>query len=246
MTETSRRVALVTGGSRGIGRAIATRLAADGFAVAVGYASREDEALAAVAEIERAGSVALPVRVDVADAGSVVGAFDAVEERLGQVDVVVNSAGIMTLAPIASLDLAELDRIFAINVRGSFAVTQQAARRLRDGGAVVLLSSSVVRLRPPTYGAYTASKAAVEALVPTAAKELGARGITVNAIAPGPVETDLFLDSNNPESIARLTQLTPLGRLGATADIPGVVSLLAGQDGRWINAQVIGVNGGLA
>lgn len=240
-----RRVALITGGSRGIGRAIARRLAGDGLAVAVGYHSRKDAADAVVAEIEAADGVAMAVRLEVPDEASVGAAFGAVEAAWGGVDVVVNSAGTMTNAPISALDLAVLDAMMAVNVRGAFVVTREASRRVRDGGAVVLLSSSVVRLRPPTYGAYAATKAAVETLAAIAAKELGQRGVTVNAIAPGPVETDLFLESNTTESIAMLTRLTPLGRIGRPDDIVSMASLLAGE-GRWITGQTLYVNGGLA
>ena len=243
----ARRVALITGGSRGIGRAVAQRLAADGMDVAVGYVTRLDEAEATVADITSRGGNAISVQVDVASEGSVSSAFDAVESAWGGIDVVVNSAGTMTNAPIAALDLDVLDGLVAVNLRGAFVVTREAARRVRDGGAVVLVSSSVVRLNPPTYGAYAATKAAVETLATIAAKELGPRGVTVNAIAPGPLDTDLFNASNNPESIAMLTGMTPLGRIGRTEDIVGAVSLLAGSvDGRWITGQALHINGGLA
>ncbi len=240
-----RRVALITGGSRGIGRAIAARLADDGLAVAVGYLSGKSEADAAVADIQAAGGEAMAVRVEVSEESSVGAAFDAVEAAWGGVDVVVNSAGIMTNAPIAALDLAALDAMVAVNLRGAFVVTREASLRVRDGGAVVLVSSSVVRLNPPTYGAYAATKAAVETLATIAAKELGQRGVTVNAIAPGPVETDLFLKSNNAESIAMLTRLTPMGRIGRPEDVVSTVSLLVGE-GRWMTGQTLYVNGGLA
>lgn len=239
------RVALITGGSRGIGRAIALRLASDGQHVAVGYVSRQDEADAAVAEIEAAGGTAMALQVEVSSEHSVSGAFDAVEDAWGGVDVVVNSAGTMTNAPIAALDLDGLDSLIDVNLRGAFIVTREAARRVRDGGAVVLVSSSVVRLKPPTYGAYAATKAAVEMLAAISAKELGQRAVTVNAIAPGPVDTELFQHSNSPESIAMLTQMTPLGRIGRTEDMVGTVSLLAGE-GRWITGQTLYLNGGLA
>ena len=187
----------------------------------------------------------MAVRVEVSDEASVGAAFDAVEAAWGGVDVVVNSAGIMINSPIAALDLAALDAMVAVNLRGAFVVTREASRRVRDGGAILLLSSSVVRLNPPTYGAYAATKAAVETLATITAKELGQRGVTVNAIAPGPVETDLFLKSNNPESIAMLTRLTPMGRIGHPDDIVSMASLLAGE-GRWITGQTLYVNGGLA
>ncbi|MCB2413978.1 SDR family oxidoreductase [Demequina sp. TTPB684] len=247
MTETSQqgRVAVVTGGSRGIGRAIANRLSAEGFAVGVGFASRKEEADAVVAAIEASGGAAAAFQVDVSEESSVGEAFDAVEARWGGLDVVVNSAGVMTNAPVVAGDLEALDRMIAVNLRGAFIVAAEAARRVREGGSIVLLSSSVVRLRPPTYAAYAATKAAVDVLTAIAAKELGPRGVTVNAIAPGPVETELFHASNTPESIAMLTHMTPLGRIGVPDDVVAAVSLLAGE-GRWITGQTLHVNGGLA
>ncbi len=239
------RVALITGGSRGIGRAIAQRLASDDVRVAVGYVSRKDEAEATVADITSRGGTAIAVQVEVSNEDSVSRAFDTVQATWGGVDVVVNSAGTMTNAPIAALDLDVLDSLIAVNLRGAFVVTREAARRVRDGGAVVLVSSSVVRLNPPTYGAYAATKAGVETLAAIAAKELGQRGITVNAIAPGPVDTDLFRHSNNAESIAMLTRMTPLGRIGRPDDIVDTVSLLA-TEGSWITGQALHLNGGLA
>ena len=237
-----RRVAIVTGGSRGIGRAIVRRLAADGYAVVVNYAGNEAEARAAVQE---AGPNAIAVQADVADEAAVARLFDAAEEAFGGVDVVVNAAGRMDLAPLADYDLAVFDELMRVNVRGTFVVGQQAVRRLRDGGALVTFSSSVVGLAFPTYSAYAASKGAVEAMTLVLARELRGRDITVNTVAPGPTATGLFLDNNSEEAIERLSKQPPLERLGQPEDIAGVVAFLAGPDGHWVNGQVLRANGGV-
>ncbi|MFE2754443.1 SDR family oxidoreductase [Actinosynnema sp. NPDC059335] len=246
MTEhTSTRVALVTGGSGGIGRAVADRLAADGFAVAVHYAGGKDKADAVVADIAARGGQALAVGGDVADEHDMKAAFDAVETTLGGIDVVVNTAGIMVLAPIADLDLADLDRMHRTNIRGTFVVAQQAARRVRRGGAIVNFSTSVTRTQLPTYGAYVASKAAVEGMTLILARELRGRDITVNAVAPGPTATPLFLEGKDDAAIAHFAKVAPLERLGQPEDIAATVSFLAGP-ARWVNGQVLFANGGLA
>jgi 3-oxoacyl-[acyl-carrier protein] reductase len=245
MTEMTPRVAVVTGGSRGIGRAVAERLAADGQDVVVAYASNHDEANATVAAIEKSGGKAVAVQADVADEAAVAALFDAAEQRFGGVDVVVNAAGIMILEPVAQLDLEHLDRMYRTNVRGTFVVAREAANRVRSGGAIVTFSTSVTRLNQPTYSAYAASKAAVEAISPILAKELRGRDITVNTVAPGPTATALFLDGKDQETIDRIAGLNPMQRLGRPEDIAEVVSTLAGP-ARWINAQTIFVNGGAA
>lgn len=243
--EATRRVALVTGGSRGIGRAVARRLAADGLAVAVGYAGGAAAAGESVAAITAAGGTAIAVGADVADEVAVAAAFDRVERELGGVDVVVHAAGRMHLAPIAELDLDALDALHRTNIRGTFVVAQQAARRLRSGGAFVGFSTSVVGTQFPAYGAYAASKAAVETMTLILARELRGRDITVNAVAPGPTATDLFLDGKSDEEVARLARANPLERLGTPDDIASVVAFLAGPDGRWVNGQVLRANGGM-
>jgi 3-oxoacyl-[acyl-carrier protein] reductase len=243
---TSRRVAVVTGGSRGIGRETAERLAADGYAVVVNYAGNEAEADKTVAAIAEAGGEAIAVRADVADETEVAALFDATESAFGGVDVVVHAAGVMVLAPLVDLDLDALDRMHRTNIRGTFVVDQQAARRLRAGGALINFSSSVLALAIPGYSAYAATKGAVEAMTLIVAREMRGRDVTVNAVAPGPTATALFLDGKDEETIARMAAQPPLERLGTPRDIADVVSFLAGPAGRWVNGQVLRANGGIA
>ncbi|HEX8929385.1 MAG TPA: SDR family oxidoreductase [Actinomycetota bacterium] len=243
-TPATARVAIVTGGSRGIGRQTARRLAADGFAVVINYAGNDAEAQAAVAEITADGGRAIAVRADVADETAVAALFDTAEDTFGGVDVLVNAAGIMALAPLAELDLSVFDRMLRTNVRGTFVVNQQAARRLRAGGAIINFSSSVVGLAMPTYSGYAATKGAVEALTLILARELRGRDITVNVVAPGPTATDLFLNGKDEATIARMAAQAPLERLGTPEDIATVVAFLAGP-ARWVNGQVLRANGGI-
>jgi len=245
MSTDKNRVAIVTGASRGIGAAIAERLAADGFTVVINYAGKAAEAEALVAKIEAAGGRAVPAQADVADPAAVARMFDAAESAFGGIDVLVNNAGIMKLASIAEADDALFDSQIAINLKGSFNTMREAARRLRAGGRIINLSSSVVGLYQPTYGVYAATKAGVEAMTHILAKELRGRSITVNAIAPGPTATSLFLDGKPQAVIDTLTKLAPLERLGQPQDIASAVAFLAGPDGAWINGQVLRANGGI-
>ncbi|MEW1793560.1 MULTISPECIES: SDR family oxidoreductase [Streptomyces] len=241
---TDRRVVIVTGGSRGIGRESAERLAADGHAVVVNYAGNQAEAEAAVAAISESGGTAMAFRADVADEVAVSALFDAAEETYGGVDVLVHAAGVMSVTPLVDTELDALDRMHRTNIRGTFVVGQQAARRLRSGGAVINFSSSVVGLAFPGYTAYAASKGAVEAMTLILARELRGRDITVNAVAPGPTATALFLDGKDEETVAKLAAQAPLERLGRPEDIAEVVSFLAGP-ARWVNGQVLRANGGI-
>jgi 3-oxoacyl-[acyl-carrier protein] reductase len=244
-TETTNgRAAIVTGGSRGIGRETAERLSKDGFAIVVNYASNEEEADAAVKSITDAGGKATAVQADVADQEAVTRMFDVAEQEFGGVDLVVHAAGVMPLSPLADLDLEVFDRMHRTNVRGTFVVDQQAARRVRPGGTIVNFSSSVVGLALPGYSGYAASKGAVEAMTLIVARELRGRNVTVNAIAPGPTATALFLDGKDEETIARMAAQPPLERLGSPADIAEVVAFLAGP-GHWVNGQVLRANGGI-
>ncbi|MEV0265673.1 SDR family oxidoreductase [Streptomyces sp. NPDC050617] len=242
---TSRRAAVVTGGSRGIGRESAERLAADGYAVVVNYASNRAEAEATVSAITATGGRAIAFRADVADEIEIAALFDAAEKTFGGVDSVVHAAGVMTLAPLAEFDLDALDRMHRTNIRGTFVVNQQAARRLRDGGSIINFSSSVIALALPGYSAYAAAKGAVEAMTMVLARELRGRDITVNAVAPGPTATLLFLEGKDEQTIAEMAGRPPLERLGTPQDIAEVVSFLAGP-ARWVNGQVLRANGGIA
>jgi 3-oxoacyl-[acyl-carrier protein] reductase len=245
MGNDSNKVAIVTGASQGIGAAIARRLARDGFIVVVNYAHRSAEAEALTRSIERDGGRAIAVQADVADTQAVARMFDSAEAALGGVDVLVNNAGIMQLAPIAESDDALFDRQVAINLKGTFNTLREAAKRLRNDGRIINLSSSVVGLYQPGYAAYAATKAGVEAFTHVLAKELRGRNITVNAVAPGPTATALFLDGKTPQLVEQLARLAPLERLGQPDDIANAIAFLAGPDGAWINGQVLRANGGI-
>lgn len=245
MTSQSQRAAIVTGGSRGIGAAIAHRLAQDGIAVVINYVSGRDAAEALAAEIEAEGGRAIAVQADLADPLAPARLFDAAEHAFGGVDILVNNAGVMELGPIAEMADEAFARQMSINLESVFRSLREAARRLRDGGRIISFSSSVVGLYQPGYGVYAATKAAVEALTHILAKELGSRRISVNAVAPGPVETRLFLEGKSEEQLRAIAALNPFGRLGRPDDIAGLVSFLAGRDGGWINGQIIRANGGV-
>jgi 3-oxoacyl-[acyl-carrier protein] reductase len=240
------KTAIVTGASRGIGSAVAKRLAADGFAMVVNYAGNSDLAQKIVDEIRDADGEALAIRADVSNPEEVKQLFAKTIETYGRVDVVVNNAGIMPLSPIAKENLETFDKVININLRGTFLVFAQAAQHVAEGGRIIAFSSSVLAKSFPTYGPYIASKAGVEGLVPVLANELRGRNITVNAVAPGPTGTDLFLNGKTPEQIAQLSKLAPLERLGQPEDIANVVAFLAGPDGGWVNAQILRANGGFA
>jgi 3-oxoacyl-[acyl-carrier protein] reductase len=245
MSTQNQKVALVTGASRGIGAAIAQRLARDGFTVIVSYAESAEPAEALVRSIQQAGGQALAAKADVSNPTDVRRLFDAAETAFGGVDVLVNNAGIMQLANMADAEDASFDRQIAVNLKGTFNTLREAATRLRNGGRIVNFSSSVVGLLQPGYGVYAATKAGVEAITGVFAKELRGRSITVNAIAPGPTATDLFLKGKPQEVVDRLAKLAPLERLGQPEDIADAVAFLAGPDAGWINGQVLRANGGI-
>ncbi len=245
MSNETSKVGIVTGASRGIGAAVTERLAADGFTVVINYSGDAKSAEALARKIEGNGGRALTAKADVSDASAVRGMFEATEAAFGGVDVLVNNAGIMKLAKIADSDDALFDQQIAVNLKGTFNALREAATRLRDGGRIVNFSTSVVGTKLETYGAYAATKAAVEMLTAILSKELRGRSISVNAVAPGPTATDLFLVGKSPELIDRFARMNPLERLGTPADIASAVGFLVGPDGGWINGQVLRANGGL-
>lgn len=239
------RVAIVAGGSRGIGRAIVQRLAEQKYAIVVGYAGNADEAAAAVKEANAAGAEAITYRADVADETAVAGMFDEAEARFGGVDVVLNLAGRLYLSPVAEFDLDQVDALHRTNIRGAFVIAREAARRVRPGGSIALFSTSVVGTYHLTYGAYAASKAAVEALGKTLAREMRGRDVNVNTIAPGPTATELFFEGKSDEVIYQLAHANPLERMGEPRDIAEVAAFLCSPEGHWVNGQVVRANGGM-
>jgi len=242
---TNGRVALVTGSSRGIGAATAKRLAQDGYSVTVNCEKNRELAAGVVKEIEAAAGRAIWVQADVSDPSAVKRLFDETERAFGGVDVVVSNAGIMRLAPFRDMSDADFSRMVDVNQKGSFYVLREAARRVRDGGRIIALSSSITQLRTPTYGPYAATKAAQELFANILAKELEGRLISVNAIAPGVVNTTLFTDGKTPEQIAGFAARTPHKRLGEPSEIADVIAALCSADCAWINGQTVFANGGI-
>ncbi|CNL65750.1 SDR family oxidoreductase [Yersinia proxima] len=245
MTNTIQQVAIVTGASRGIGAAIAERLAQEGYTVLINYSRADDEAAALVRKIQQAGGNALSAKGDISDPAAVAQLFTKAETAFGGVDVLVNNAGIMSLSTVADTDDEHFDHQIAINLKGSFNGMREAAKRLRNGGRIVNFSTSVVGLKLEKYAVYAATKAAVETMTAILAKELRGRDITVNAVAPGPTATDLFLNGKSAELIEKMAKMAPLERLGTPEDIAAAVAFLVGKDGGWINGQVLRANGGL-
>ena len=240
------KVALITGASRGIGRAIAERLGRGGAAIVVNYARNADAARTVVTEIEAAGGKALAIQADVGRVSEVVRLFDETIARFGRLDILVNNAGIMFNKPVSAVTQEEFDRVFAVNVKGTFFACQQAATRLAEGGRIINFSSTTTVMMLPTYGAYVASKGAVEQLSRSLAKELGPRGITVNVVSPGPTDTELFNSGKTEEQRQRLAQASAFGRLGQPPEIAEVVAFLASDTANWVTGQNIRVNGGVA
>lgn len=240
------QVAIVTGGSRGIGRAASVALARRGFAVVVNYARSADDAAVVVSQIETIGGEAIAIKADVASAEQVKALFDGAQQQFGGIDVLVACAGVMTPSPLANVTDEDFDRHFTINVRGTFNAFREAANRVRDNGRLIGFSSTTLALNAPGYSIYNATKGAVEGMVRVVAKELGGRGITVNAVAPGPVETELFLRGKPQELVERMASMAPLNRLGQPDDIAEVVAFLASREAGWVNGQVLRANGGIA
>ncbi|THH38905.1 SDR family oxidoreductase [Aliishimia ponticola] len=245
MTDSTRKTALVTGASRGIGAAIASRLARDGFNVIVNYSGDEKAAAAVVSRIEAEGGRAIAAKADVSHGADVRRLFDHAHTAFGGIDVLVNNAGVMRLARIGDSDDALFDTQVAVNLKGTFNTLREASARVRDGGRIINLSSSVVGLALETYGVYAGLKAAIETMTVIMAKEMRGRRITVNAIAPGPTATALFLDGKPDEVVQKLSRMPPLERLGTPEDIANAVAFLAGPDGAWVNGQTLRANGGI-
>jgi len=244
MTHVSTKNVIVTGASRGIGRAVAIRLARDGFAVAVNYAGNATKAQEVVTEINSSNGHAIAIQGDVANVSDVDSLFKKTIDAFGGINVVVNCAGIMPISPISEGNLELFDKVIATNLRGTFVVLGKASQTVSTGGRIIAFSSSVIAMAFPTYGPYIASKAGVEGLVRVLANEMRGRSITVNAVAPGPVATELFLTGKAEEQIDQLRKLSPLERLGQPEDIANVVSFLAGPEGGWVNGQIVRANGG--
>jgi 3-oxoacyl-[acyl-carrier protein] reductase len=246
MSTLQEKVILVTGASRGIGATIARQLANAGAKVIVNYAGGKEAAQQVVDSIQQQGGDAIAVQADVSKAAEVKAMFDTAIAHYGRIDVLVNNAGIMITKPIKDTTDEDFNRQFDINVKGVFNTLREAATRLADKGSIINFSTSVNRIMLPGYATYVATKAAVEQLTRVFSKEVGARGINVNSVSPGPTNTELFTNGKSPELIARLASLSSFNRIGEPEDIAQVVVFLAGDDAKWINAQNIGVNGGMA
>ncbi len=238
------KTAIVTGGSRGIGRAIAVTLAEDGYRVVVSYAGDAAAADETLAAIDRAGGEAIALQGDVSKSADVVALFDGAERHFGKVSVLVNNAGRAVRKPLADFTEVDYDNVMGTNLKGVFLTLSEAARRLLDGGRIVNISASFQGAPIPGYAVYAASKMAIEKMTEVAAKELGARGITVNAVRPGPTNTDLFKAGKNAEVVSHFAQAAALGRVGEPQDIANVIAFLVSSDGGWVTGQSIGANGG--
>jgi 3-oxoacyl-[acyl-carrier protein] reductase len=246
MPSLSGKIAIVTGASRGIGARIASQLAQAGVRVIVNYAGRRDAAESVVRSIEGAGGQAAAVQADVSKPDDVRGLFDVAIERFGAVHILVNNAGIILYKRLDETTDEEFDRLLAVNIKGTFNTLREASRRLADGGRIINFSSSTTRVMLPTYGAYCATKAAVEQLTRIFAKEVGQRGITVNVVSPGPTNTELFNEGKSEADVQRMAAQAALGRIGEPDDIARIVVFLASDEAGWISGQNIGVNGGMA
>ena len=239
-------IALITGASRGIGATIARRLAQDGHAIAINYANNTQEAEALAQELVQEGGRAIAIRADISQADQVQAMFSTVEQQLGPIDVLVNNAGVLTTSTLAETSDALFAKTFAINTQGVFTTLREAATRLNAGGRIINLSTTALALNLPGYAIYNGSKAAVEAFTRVFAKELRGRQITVNAVAPGPVATELFFTGKSEAQIEHFAKMPPLERLGEPEDIAAVVAFLASKESGWINGQVLRANGGIA
>lgn len=246
MTSLKDKVALITGSSRGIGAEIARMLATAGAKVVINYAGNKQAADKVVTDINDNGGEAIAIKADVSNVAQVGALFDSTISHFGKLDILVNNAGLIVYKTIQNTTDDDFDRIFAVNVKGTFNTLREAASRLEDGGRVINFSSSTTRLMMPTYGVYCATKGAVEQLTRVFAKEVGTRNITVNSVSPGPTNTELFTEGKSEDVIDRLASMSALGRIGEPTDIARVVLFLASEEASWVTGQNIGANGGLA
>lgn len=246
MKNLANKVILITGASRGIGATIAQQAALAGAKVIVNYAGNKDEAAKLVNTISEAGGEAFAIQADVSKSAEVANLFNQAIAHFGRIDVLVNNAGIMITKLLKDTTDEDFTRQFDVNVRGTFNTLREAATKLADNGSIIDLSSSNNRIMLPTYSTYAATKSAVEQLTRVFSKEIGSRGINVNSVSPGPTNTELFTKGKPQEVIDRLATLSPFNRIGSTEDIAKVVLFLASDDAKWINAQNIGINGGMA
>lgn len=240
----SGKVAIVTGASRGIGREIAERLAENGAKVVVNYASSPAKAEEVVSAIKQSGGEARAIQADIRQVAAIERLFGETIEAYGGIDILVNNAGIMTTKPVAAMTEEDFDQQFAINVKGTYFAIQQAFHHMNSGGRIINFSTSVVGQMFPAYSVYAGTKGAVEQFTRQLAKEFGPKGITINAVAPGPINTELFTVGKSEEQIAGIANMNAFGRLGEPDDVAGAVLFLAGEESKWITGQTIRVNGG--
>jgi 3-oxoacyl-[acyl-carrier protein] reductase len=238
------KVALVTGSSRGIGKTIAEELALNGAKVIVNYAGNSEKAAEVVAGIIKQGGEAMAIQADISRIIEVERLFQSAMEAYGQIDILVNNAGIMITKPITAITEEDFDKIFAVNVKGTYFACQQAARYMSNNGRIINFSTSVAGMMFPAYSLYAGTKGAVEQFTRQLAKEFGPKGITINAVAPGPVNTELFTVGKTKEEIETISKMNAFGRLGETRDIAKVLLFLSGQESQWVTGQTIRINGG--
>ncbi len=246
MTHLKEKVIIITGSSKGIGATIAKTLASKSATLVINYANTVADAKNVVAEIVNNGGKAIAIKADVSKTEEVEHLFDTAIHHFGKVDILINNAGIAIYKSVKDTTDEDFDRIFGINVKGTFSTMRKAATRLTDGGRIINFSSSVTRLMLPTYGTYSATKAVVEQLTKVFANEIGNGNITVNSVSRGPTNTELFIQRKTDETIARLASMSAFNRIGETSDIANVIAFLISDEAKWITAQNIGINGGFA
>ena len=246
MTDLKNKTAIVTGASRGLGKTIAKLLAIHGANVVVNFANNQSQADEVVSEIIQSGGHALAIQADISQSAEVTKLFDQAIEKYGKIDIVINNGGIMITKFLKDTTEEDFDKQFSINVKGVFLSMKEASAKMANNGRIINISSTVTRLMMPTYSTYSASKSAVEQMTRVFAKEIGGKGITVNSVSPGPVNTELFLKGKTEEMIQRIAGLSAFNRIGETPDIVPVILFLASDESQWITGQNFGANGGMA